>query len=197
MSGWACRKRKIYTVKLASVLIGKSAGLRYQLWRGLTPVLRAGFAHLGRRTVIINPIMLQGVDRIRIGDDVLVRDGAWLATESAASSLSIGAGTYIGHRCHLHAIDPVSIGARCVLADNVMISSADHDRLRRHQVHASGPVVIGDDVFIGQNAVVLGGVSIGDGATVAAGAVVIRDVAAGAVVGGVPARELTSSKPAQ
>ncbi|QEH94694.1 hypothetical protein FV141_09875 [Dermacoccus abyssi] len=71
-----------------------------------------------------------------------------------------------------------------------MVSTSDHDRRDRHRVHGTGPITIGDDVFLGQNVVVLGGVSIGDGATVAAGAVVNSDVAAGAVVGGVPAREL-------
>ena len=49
-------------------------------------------------------------------------------------------------------------------------------------------MVIGDNVFIGQRAVVLGGVTIGDGATIGAGAVVTKDVPAGTVAVGVPAR---------
>jgi acetyltransferase-like isoleucine patch superfamily enzyme len=53
-----------------------------------------------------------------------------------------------------------------------------------------GPAKIGRDVWIGANAVILGGVTIGDGAVIAAGAVVNRDVEAGAVVAGVPAREV-------
>ncbi|PZO98632.1 hypothetical protein FA951_11150 [Dermacoccus nishinomiyaensis] len=70
-----------------------------------------------------------------------------------------------------------------------MVTSTDHARGgSRHEVRGTGPVLIEDDVFIGQNAVVLGGVAIGRGATVAAGAVVVKDVAPGAVVGGVPAR---------
>ncbi|MBJ7326566.1 MAG: hypothetical protein JHC52_04385 [Chthoniobacterales bacterium] len=52
------------------------------------------------------------------------------------------------------------------------------------------PTKIGRDVWIGANAVILGGVTIGDGAVVAAGAVVTKDVEAGAVVAGVPARLL-------
>ncbi|MCS6711628.1 hypothetical protein JSY14_06145 [Brachybacterium sp. EF45031] len=82
------------------------------------------------------------------------------------------------------------IGTDCVLADGVFIASTDHDRENRHAVHGTGPIMIGDRVFIGQRAIVLGGVTIGDGATIAAGAVVTRDVPAGAVVAGVPARPL-------
>ena len=52
------------------------------------------------------------------------------------------------------------------------------------------PTVLGDRVFIGANAVVLMGVTIGDGAVVGAGSVVSSDVPAGTVVGGVPARPL-------
>ena len=54
----------------------------------------------------------------------------------------------------------------------------------------TGPVTIGDHVFVGQRAIILGGVTIGDGATIGAGSVVTRDVPAGAVVAGVPARPL-------
>ena len=76
-----------------------------------------------------------------------------------------------------------------MLADGVYVGSADHDRDRPAPPStAPGRSRIGDGVFLGQRAVVLGGVTIGDGATVGADAVVTRDVAAGATVGGVPAR---------
>lgn len=175
---------------VARSMVEGGAGLRYRRAQLRAPLLRRAFAELGRGSVIMSPLYLSGVKRIRVGSGVIVRDGAWLATENDRSSLKIGANTYVGHRAHLHSIDPVSIGSGCVLADNVMVASTDHDRRDRHRVHGTGPIAIGDDVFLGQNVVVLGGVTIGDGATVAAGAVVIRDVAPGAVVGGIPARTL-------
>lgn len=175
-------------MNISRLLIEKAPGLRYRAWQAVMPVMRRAFGHIGRGTVIMSPMLLQGVEAISIGDHVIVRDGVWLATQGPGASLSVGAGTYIGHRCHLHSIDPVSIGAGCVLADNVMVSTTDHARENRHDVAGTGPIVIGDRVFLGQNVVVLGGVTIGDGATVAAGAVVVADVPAGAVVGGVPAR---------
>jgi acetyltransferase-like isoleucine patch superfamily enzyme len=57
-----------------------------------------------------------------------------------------------------------------------------------------GPVVIGRDVMIGANTTVLPGVVIGDGATISAGSLVNRDVPAGAIVGGVPIRLITTQK---
>lgn len=177
-------------MNVAQLLVEKGAGLRYRRAQLRAPILRRAFGGLGAGSVIMAPLYLRGVDRIHLGDGVLVRDGAWLAAERDGSSLTVGDDTYVGHRAHLHSIDPVTIGRGCVLADNVMVSTSDHDRRDRHRVHGTGPIHIGDDVFLGQSVVVLGGVTIGDGATVAAGAVVIRDVAPGALVGGVPARDI-------
>ena len=79
----------------------------------------------------------------------------------------LGGRAMVGERCH--------IGAGTVLAGVVEPASAT-------------PVVIEDEVVIGANAVVIEGVRVGRGAVVAAGAVVIEDVPAGAVVAGSPAR---------
>lgn len=177
-------------MNLARLVVEKLPGLRYRAAQAWMPVFRRAFAHIGVGTVIIRPLMLSGVERIRIGSGTIIRDGVWLATEGSGSSISLGDDNYIGHRCHIHSIDPVSIGAGCVFADNVLVTTTDHERVDRHQVRGTGPVVIGDRVFLGQNVVVLGGVRIGDGATVAAGAVVVADVAPGVIVGGVPAKQL-------
>ncbi|MDK7243585.1 DapH/DapD/GlmU-related protein, partial [Neisseria subflava] len=64
------------------------------------------------------------------------------------------------------------------------------DPAERMAVTNGGPIVIGRDVFVGQYAIVLGGVTIGDGSVVGAGSVVTKDVPAGAIVAGVPAKIL-------
>lgn len=176
---------------LSRRLVEAPPSLRWHAGRLATALLyRRAFGHVGEGAVIVAPRVLRGVERISIGARCAVNAGAWLQTEGSGV-LAIGAGTYLGHDVHLHALDPISIGAGCVLADGVLVATSDHDRSTRAAVHPSGPVRIGDRVFIGQRAVVLGGVTIGDGATVGAGAVVTRDVPAGSVVAGVPARVLS------
>ncbi len=175
--------------RLAQRLTEAGPGLRWHLARPRTALLyRRAFASIGPRTVIVGPRVLRGVDRISVGADCAIYSGAWLACEGDAASIAIGDGTYLGHDVHVHALDAVRIGSGCVLADGAHVTTSDHERTDRLATFGTGPVSIGDHVFIGQRAVVLGGVTIGDGATVGAHAVVTRDVAAGAVVGGVPAR---------
>ena len=163
-------------------------GIRWhwgRLWTRL--VLRRTFAHLGDGTVIVSPRVLRGVDRISIGDGCAIYEGVWLQCEDGGR-ITIGDRTYLGHGVHVHSGDPVLVGSGCVLADGVLVTSADHARDDRHATGSTGPVTIADDVFVGERAIVLGGVSIGAGATVAVAAVVTHDVPAGAVVAGVPAR---------
>ena len=151
---------------------------------------RFAFAEFGEGSVIVRPRVLRGVDRIHIGSGCAINEGAWLQVEDGGGPLVLGDEVYLGHDVHLHSLDPVTIGDRCVLADGVFIASSDHARNDRSATHGTGPITIGDDVFIGQRAVVLGGVTIGSGATIGAHAVVTRDVAPGQVVAGVPARPI-------
>ncbi len=175
--------------RISQRLTEAGPGLRWHLARPRNALLyRRAFARLGPRTVIVAPRVLRGVDRIAIGSDCAVYPGVWLACEGEDSVIDIGDDTYLGHDVHVHAIDPVRIGSGCVLADGVHVTTTDHDRGDRSATHGTGPVVIGDRVFVGQHAVVLGGVTIGDGATVGAQSVVTADVPARAVVAGVPAR---------
>lgn len=88
----------------------------------------------------------------------------------------------------------VSIGRGTLIGEYVSIRDADHGveagRRIAEQPHTAKAIRIGADVWIGRGAVILKGVTIGDGAVVAANSVVTRDVRAGAIVAGVPAREL-------
>jgi maltose O-acetyltransferase len=87
----------------------------------------------------------------------------------------------------------VRIGSRVLIGYRTQINSRNHRIPPRpgrifDSKHESRPVVIGDDVWIGGNCLILPGVTIGEGAVIAGGAVVTRDVEAYSIVGGVPAR---------
>lgn len=62
----------------------------------------------------------------------------------------------------------------------------------RHQASDAAPIAIGHDVWIGMGAIILPGITVGNGAIISAGAVVTSDVAPGAIVSGVPARIMKS-----
>ncbi|UKK65740.1 acyltransferase [Prevotella communis] len=110
---------------------------------------------------------------------------------NAVGDVIIGDHTRIG--IHNTIIGPVTIGSHVNLAQGITVTALNHnfsDTTRRidEQGISTNPVTIEDDVWIGANAVILPGVTIGQHAVVAAGAVVTADVPTNTVVGGVPAR---------
>lgn len=108
-------------------------------------------------------------------------------------SIRIARRVWLGPYVVVYGHGGVEIGEQTLVSMHCAILSSNHGvppmgRLIRDTADELRPTKIGRDVWIGANAVVLGGVTIGDGAVIAAGAVVNRDVEAGVVVGGVPAR---------
>lgn len=104
--------------------------------------------------------------------------------------ITIGSDSIIGERVVLDGRAPLIIGDHVDIATGAMIFNSQHDIRDEHFAAIEGKVVIEDYVFIGPNVIVLPGVTIGKGAVVGAGAVVTKDVAAGSVVGGIPAKVL-------
>jgi len=107
--------------------------------------------------------------------------------------IHFGPGCFVNFNCVILDVCAVHIGARTQIGPNVQILAADHPReagARAEGVEWGKPVTIGADVWIGGGAIVLPGVHVGDGAIIAAGAVVTRDVPAGATVAGNPSRVL-------
>lgn len=109
--------------------------------------------------------------------------------------LEIGEGSIIGDGAILDARAGITIGKNVNFSSNVSIWTMQHDYrdpLFRCMSGHYGPVVIGDRVWIGPNTVILHSVTIGEGAVVAAGAVVTKDVPPYSLVGGVPAKVIGS-----
>ena len=111
--------------------------------------------------------------------------------------ITIGAGTHIGEHSIIWAGNStgrITFGEKCLLAPNVTITASNYGtapgRFIMDQPKIEEDITIGRDVWLGANTVVLAGVTIGDYAIVAAGAVVTKDVEPGAIVGGVPAKRI-------
>ncbi len=149
-----------------------------------------------RRVAFVGP----GVT-FEIGRGAVVRLGRWswlgrgCKIRAHEGEVEIGAKTVLGQECTISAFQHVSIGRECIVADRVMLIDFDHgtvetDRPIRFQGIYKRDVRVGHNVWIGYGACFLRGVTVGDNAIVGTNAVVTKDVAANAVVGGIPARVL-------
>lgn len=111
-----------------------------------------------------------------------------------AQKIKIGKECYIGAYCNIRPLnEEIIIGDHCLVSQFVSIIGANHkiDQARitdKIEDHVSKKVVIGDNVWIGAQAVILPGVTIGEGAVVGAGSVVTKDIPPYCVCAGVPAR---------
>lgn len=138
---------------------------RYNVYRSKR-FLKA-FKTCGERVSVRQPVCFEGIEHIEVGSDV-----------------SIAAFV------HIWGYGGVRIGNRVMIASHTAISTITHDHAKRemYKTVIAKPIVIGNDVWIGAHAVIMPGITLGDGAVVAAGAVVTADVAPNAIVAGVPAR---------
>ena len=107
------------------------------------------------------------------------------------SHISIGAGTFVNYDCVFLDVAPIRIGEACQVATRVQLLTAAHPvepGPRRDGWEYGAPITLGDNVWLGGGAIVCPGVTIGDDTVVGAGAVVTRDLPAGVVAHGNPAR---------
>ncbi len=106
-------------------------------------------------------------------------------------NISIGKDVFINAGCKFQDQGGIVIGDGALIGHGTVLATLNHDLdpKKRQQLHPA-PIHIGKGVWIGANATVIAGVTIGDHAVVAAGAVVTKDVPAEMIVGGVPAKVL-------
>lgn len=106
-------------------------------------------------------------------------------------NITIGKDVFINSGCHFQDQGGITIGDGSLIGHNVVLATINHDLdPENERKNHYKPIQIGAHVWIGSNATILPGVSIGDWAVVAAGAVVTRNVPALTVVGGIPAKVL-------
>jgi acetyltransferase-like isoleucine patch superfamily enzyme len=146
-------------------------------WPGVvrtrTYLLRRRLAECGRDVVLAQGVMLRYPEKISFGNTVFLNRGTTITARA-----------------------PITIGSDVLIGPGVVIDSGDHvfrDPAKpiNSQGYARQPIIIGSDIWIGAHAIILKGVTLGQGCVVAAGAVVTKSVAPFTVVGGVPARVIS------
>ena len=155
--------------------------------RLLAPV----YQHRGRGSKIYRSVRMDTPPyrRFALGRNSVVE--SFCCINNAVGDVVIGDCTRIG--LHNTIIGPVTIGNHVNLAQGITVTALNHNfsepakRIDEQGV-STAPVVVNDDVWIGANAVILSGVTIGSHSVVAAGAVVTKDVPSRCVVAGVPAK---------
>ncbi|MDX1540759.1 MAG: acyltransferase [Geminicoccaceae bacterium] len=181
-------------------LLGAS-GRGLILGRSLTLRHPAGI-RLGARVTVDDYALLDargaGAAGLSLAERVIVNRSAMLKCK--AGPIRIGARSIIGSNSSIVSLSGVELGEAVLVASNCSISAGayptdDPSRPMLDQgAYSKGPIRIGDDVWIGTGAMILGSVTIGPHAIVAAGAVVTQDVPEAAIVGGIPARVIRSRR---
>lgn len=154
--------------------------------------------------VIESPHQLLGCQYISIGKNTTIHENviltAWDRYENQqfSPSITIGENCNIGEHCHITACNRIQIGNGVLTGRYVYISDNSHGTLAdpkeldtrpsMRPLYSKGAVEIGDNVWIGERVCVMAGVKIGNGAIIAANAIVTHDIPAGVLAGGVPAK---------
>jgi acetyltransferase-like isoleucine patch superfamily enzyme len=198
---------------LVLTLLGWVPTVAGSVLRGL--IYRTVLAGAGSGCFIEKDVCLQVPLRIRLGRRVMIGEGCFLDAHSWTGQIVLdddvwlsrgcyvlaqrdmevrfGERAYIGHRCLFYGTGGIQVGQDVLLANDVQLICGNHTFARRDvpirtQPTVEQPIVIEDDVWLGASVVVLGGVTVGRGSVVGAGAVVTHDLPPYSIARGVPAR---------
>jgi acetyltransferase-like isoleucine patch superfamily enzyme len=130
--------------------------------------------------------------RLEVGANALLEPGVWI-TAPGTARVKIGEGTFLNMGVMVAAEQLVEIGDHCMLANGCFVTDSSHrfddpDKPITWQgFESKGPTRIGDNCWLGANAVVTSGVNIGERCVVGANSVVTKNIEAFSVVAGAPA----------
>ena len=136
-------------------------------------------------------LLLSRGSALALAGDFTLYNGGQIGIQSGAT-LRLGSG-YASPGVWISCALSISIGSDVAIADQVIIRDWDGHEISGGRP-SKLPIVVGDHVWIGMRAIVLKGITIGDGAIVAAGSVVTKDVPARTLVGGNPARPIRAAE---
>jgi lipopolysaccharide O-acetyltransferase len=194
---------------------GIALGLILILWRVRRVLVSRVYSRvLGAPSLDIGPgCRVKGLRYIKFGTGISMFRHAWIEAvyeyegKHYSPQLIIGDGVTMSSNVHISCVNSVTLGSNVLLGSNIYIS--DHNHGVYHGAIQSSPlempsarvlsdggtIQIGDNVWIGDNVVIVGTVRVGDGAIIGANSVVLSDVAGGAIVAGAPARSIKQFNP--
>lgn len=181
-----CSKRVIRNKKIPVINLKHSI---IQLDKGAKMIMN-GRLRIGekqvRKSKLETRLLVEKNAILNVKRDVTVCAGSYIRVIKNGT-ITIEGGGYINEHVQITG-DDITVGRDCLLARDVIIRSYDAHWIETDGYSVSAPVRIGSHVWVGQNAMILKGVTIGDGAVIAAGSIVTKDVPAHSIVAGVPAK---------
>jgi acetyltransferase-like isoleucine patch superfamily enzyme len=153
-----------------------------------------------RIRIVWSQVKIEGVARIRFRGGFMAGRGVWLQT-IGEGQLTLGANVNVSDWVHIGALDHVTIGDGCLMGSKVLITDHSHGtvadiaqptplRPDARPLRSKGPVVLEDNVWLGDGVVVLPGVRIGSNAIVGANSVVTHNIPSNTVWAGSPATQI-------
>lgn len=190
------------------ILTSKITFKLYSLWKKnlnklILVKLQTALKSLGCGAIIEYPIITLGLENISIGNNFISRKNLKLRAftsfndQNFTPHIEIGNNVFIETDCHIACINHIKIGNNVLIASRVYISDHVHGVLDYSDIEtppikriliSKGPVIIEDNVWVGEGAVILANVKVGRCSIVGANAVVTKDVPPYTVVAGIPAK---------
>ena len=191
MSG-AAKRLSVAILKPLAMATDKLRRSTAHAWSHATLAARIRFP-LDPSVVVQGQVEVHGSGCVHLGKNLFLYPGIYLETQDGGS-ITIGDGVVISRGVHLVSYGEIVVGEGTGIGEYTSIRDANHIRGDGSSVRTSGHteqrIHVGRNVWIGRGVTILPGVTVGDNAVVGANAVVVRDVPAGCVVAGVPARQL-------
>jgi acetyltransferase-like isoleucine patch superfamily enzyme len=180
-----------------SIVLKNYKNVLYSYW------LKNSIKNCGKGFHVQSPAYIKGGEYITISEGFFslerLRLECWdnYGNDKFTPNLIIGTNVIMNYNVHIGCIDKVSIGSNVLFASNIFITDHQHGFIDERDLNISpvdrslstkGPVIIEDNVWIGENVVIMPNVTIGKGSIIGANSVVTRSFPENSVISGIPAR---------